>query len=150
MKALIPPKKNLITYLKTDNLAGEIYKALLLLSLGYYFSSNFSYIEMILYFVVIVSLMAIIQWCLSQYLYRKPISINEKSLSIRGEHFNLEKIEYLTYTQNNLPNDDVLKIKIRGYQERHICIYEKFYREELRLYHFLKHNFMQIELKKGA
>ena len=105
---------------------------------------------MILPLIVITTLLITARWFLSQYFYRKPIYFNQKSLCIRGESFNLEHIDYLTYNKQPLPNDDYLKIKVKGYPERHICIYEQFYKEELRLYHFLKNNFEKTELKKGA
>lgn len=96
------------------------------------------------------ALMIITLWFFSQFFYRKPISIDEESLNIRGEPFYLKNIEYITYYEKSFPEEDYLLIKTKGFEERHICVYEKFYREELRLYHFIKDNYQKIELKKGA
>ncbi len=148
MKQLSIPKQSIATIFKEDNYLKDILQNLYFLAFGAFLGTMFADLKQILVSLIIIALLGFAARVIYLKLFalKRTIDIGSDSLTIRGESFNKKNIESLSYTQEPEHKDDYLKIKVKGFEERHICVYEEYYREDLRLYHFINDNFMVVKL----
>lgn len=145
MTILSPPAVSFFDFLKEKHhifyfIAGFIFGKM-------FFVSTNNMLLQIIAMMIFIFLVLLLSWAILNFAPPK-VEVKEQKLFIKQDSFEQSEIETITYKSRENDEDDVLTIKVKGFESKEIFIDEPYFRKELKLAKFIENNFFPVTVLK--